>query len=670
MKRKKERSEEDSDHSFEIEEEEERYQKETKPAKKWRANLQEVLASLEWSFSVGGGADFLPALPGLLIHGIGRVGLPLDGDTALKIAKASRLQQDNVWELESSQFQLINPDWEPSIHKFLNEQVSPGIFQTEKKKKKKTDNINIISIHSYSALLLGAGTHKIHQVEDGNVFATLLLSFPSFCSGGEVTVEFNNEENVYDFGQKEGTSEFKHHYVAFINNMKIKSTTITSGYRFVLQYNLSCNYKICPSEIQKQNCIKELSNLFNQWENSFSQYTIYLLRGQYESSKIKEHGINVLEGRDRQIAFSIHQSNELIDVVMSEIMISEDVDYCSRSGSCDSFWNEENADWSFEVMDCHHTDGKLFALGRCFIIEDSHILNWNAIKKWKQTKSPKKKGELRNHVGLGLMMFKKAEVMEIIPNMRPSEQIYLLIENMKWSDVEPYIKKLIKKQSKKGFIQCCDLILRLSKWEESEGLQEQWRNFTKKLISGYPRINISWELFNKRLDYFIAGLNYLLSSKETEFGEIFHIITRNEELYLLSLKSLCDFYDDMYGSILKELRRIRIQKLKKITGNLPTNFDVVLFPDHHYPNQQIQDFLRGSDLSIEIENEDVSDLQHEFRSYPMKIQQKGNKILLEKKFKMEEHQTQFLHFFELKEWEKGPSSQNPLMLKIHSLVDT
>lgn len=165
-----------------------------------RAALDDIDKQSLGSFATSG---IVPnsANPGLDVKGIGGIGLPLSARDAVEISKVCRQSPfgkgsetvvdtsvRKTWELNPSQFELQNPDWQRCIQglviRISNELGVAGGNQH-------------VRAELYKMLLYEEGaffeSHKDSEKAPG-MFATLVVALPSSHEGGDVETSFGDHK--------------------------------------------------------------------------------------------------------------------------------------------------------------------------------------------------------------------------------------------------------------------------------------------------------------------------------------------------------------------------------------------------------------------------------------------------------------------------------------------
>ncbi|KAE8231631.1 hypothetical protein CF326_g3354 [Tilletia indica] len=271
-------------------------------------------------FSFGGSADFLPAVPGLFIEGVGKIVLPLiDEQLAEKIIKVCEqapfgrgfdtlvdTSVRNSWQLDPSKVKLQNPRWEAGI-----ESAAPliaakfGVAGTP------------ITLHLYKFLLYKVGGHfaKHRDTEkEDRMFATMVVQLPSIHKGGHLQVFKDGAKNavIHDFGAAAGTAEYQCNYACHFADAEHAVQPITEGYRLALVYSICwpANTKQPPPSLSRDSQTPMLRALAELAEEDRDFH--YYFEHSYTQKSISELGIGCLKGQDRARVANLRTANNAL----------------------------------------------------------------------------------------------------------------------------------------------------------------------------------------------------------------------------------------------------------------------------------------------------------------------------------------------------------------------
>ncbi|KAK0532498.1 hypothetical protein OC842_003280 [Tilletia horrida] len=275
------------------------------------------------AFSFGGSADVLPALPGLVVEGLGKVQVPVIEDTQanalLRVLEessfgrgADTVMNTNVrrsWQLDASKVHFENPQWAAGmeeLRKKVAEQLGLGISSIE--------------VMPYKLLFYKEGGHfaKHRDTEkEERMFATMVLQLPSAHSGGALRVykEGDAEPVVHDFGQSAGTAEYGCHYAVHYADAEHEVTPILSGYRLALTYSVcwtASNRQSTPvtslDSVTMAPITDALANVAAE-----NRYFHLFLSHAYTPHSVSELGLQALKGADRSRVDMLRQANDAIE---------------------------------------------------------------------------------------------------------------------------------------------------------------------------------------------------------------------------------------------------------------------------------------------------------------------------------------------------------------------
>ncbi|KAK2764503.1 hypothetical protein FQN54_009198 [Arachnomyces sp. PD_36] len=245
-----------------------------------------------------------PLNPGIEIEGLGRVGLPLSKRDAETIAKLSHqapfgmgsetivdLDVRKTWELNPNQFKTANPSWVQALEEIVeNVKTELGVNSE-------------VEAQPHKMLLYGEGAmfkpHKDSEKAPG-MFGTLVICLPSEHEGGQVHLTHGSKEIIFDTAK---SSRFDASYLAWYADITHEIKPVTSGYRFVLTYNLIQNGTGDPPLAEDaENKKAALQKIISTWKDINDRKPsecpgglVYMLDHSYTKANI---GFNQLKGQD------------------------------------------------------------------------------------------------------------------------------------------------------------------------------------------------------------------------------------------------------------------------------------------------------------------------------------------------------------------------------------
>ncbi|KAI8295913.1 hypothetical protein K4K56_009440 [Colletotrichum sp. SAR 10_98] len=252
----------------------------------WKRTLRKRLNGIK---SVGDIANFTRyptfANPGLKIEGHPAFPLPLTPSDAEVIKAACREApfgkgEDTVvdtsvrktWELNHTQFQLINPEWAGFLQKVYLK--ADGRWWTRR--------------------------HKDSEKEPGMV-GTLVICLPSEHQGGDVHLAFSSDQRVFSTAP---TSTFDITTLAWFSDVTHEVKGLTSGYRLALTYNIVQNGSAKQSAGFFGQQAQEVKQVLLQWQVNYpgNNMLVYPLDHKYSQSSLSFRN---MKGRDKAVCQAI-----------------------------------------------------------------------------------------------------------------------------------------------------------------------------------------------------------------------------------------------------------------------------------------------------------------------------------------------------------------------------
>ena len=183
--------------------------------------------------------------------------------------------------------------------------------------------------------------HKDTEKADG-MFATLLVEFPSACTGGQLTVIHKEETHIAfgDWPQR----EFKPRVAAFFADCLHQLSPVTSGYRLAMSYSLCVvaegGARNVPSLARFENRSKLLPLLEQALEKA--PYLLYLTEHDYTERSLEHSGVSMLKGADAaaiELVCGCAKHIEGLEMhigVLEHVVVEEGTgDYYGHSGGWD-----------------------------------------------------------------------------------------------------------------------------------------------------------------------------------------------------------------------------------------------------------------------------------------------------------------------------------------------
>ncbi|WP_203250051.1 hypothetical protein [Cysteiniphilum marinum] len=241
-------------------------------------------------------------------------------------------------EFEAHNIEISNPHWKPALDKLIDSIAhTMGIdFQ--------------VKAELFKLLVYREGGHfKFHQDTEKSqgMFGTLIVQLPSRCDGGSLNCRFAGENYHFDFGNKEGDSEFSIYYAAHYADVHHQVEKIMDGSRLVLIYNLvqpekerklSANHHRKLLESSKDKLIP-ITKALNEQQHSF------LLQHEYTEQSLTDLGFRATKGQDRDLLQALVAINENLPLENKLNFMISRVSYSVTSdGSC-GYYDRDDIDW-------------------------------------------------------------------------------------------------------------------------------------------------------------------------------------------------------------------------------------------------------------------------------------------------------------------------------------
>ncbi|KAF2817338.1 uncharacterized protein BDZ99DRAFT_565102 [Mytilinidion resinicola] len=242
----------------------------------------------------------------------GPIALPLNEHDARVIVQASHqapfgkgeatVVDESVrktWELGHDAFEIRNAEWEGVVKDAVKDVARQiGVREGE------------VGAELYKMLLYEKGAHfKAHQDSEKapGMFGTMVICLPSPHTGGEVRLKHLSEKKAY------ATSKVDHCYLWWYSDVIHEVQEITSGYRWVLTYNLvRKGSRADLSTLRYESSI--LRNTVGLWKshhtstltNDFGEL-IYVLEHKYTEANLK---MDLLKSQDLGRVMALKQACE------------------------------------------------------------------------------------------------------------------------------------------------------------------------------------------------------------------------------------------------------------------------------------------------------------------------------------------------------------------------
>ncbi|GKT42519.1 uncharacterized protein ColSpa_02700 [Colletotrichum spaethianum] len=273
----------------------------------WKGTLRQCLKGIK---SVGDFASFTRYTsftnPALKIEGHPAFPLPLTPGHA-ELIKAACKQAPfgkgddtlvdtsvrNTWELEHSQFELLNPEWSAFLVK-VGTGSAGGL------------GLMNISLKPHKLLLYEKGSffkrHKDTEKEPGMV-GTLVVCLPSEHLGGDVHLSFGSDERSFSTAP---TSRFDLTALAWYSDVSHEVKELEAGYRLALTYNIVQNGSKKQSAGFFGQQAQQIKKILLEWQRLFPEKNTLIHRLEHKYSEASLSMRNT-KGRDGAVCRALHQ---------------------------------------------------------------------------------------------------------------------------------------------------------------------------------------------------------------------------------------------------------------------------------------------------------------------------------------------------------------------------
>ncbi|KAL8673255.1 MAG: hypothetical protein Q9168_002332 [Polycauliona sp. 1 TL-2023] len=323
--------------------------------------------------------------PGLFVHGVGKVGLPLtDRDAEALTAAAHRAPFGKgtqtfvdsavrkTWELNPDQFELRNPAWRTTLQDAVS-RVAKDLAVV--------GGSSAVRPELHKLLLYEPGAffdkHKDTEKAPG-MFSTLVIALPSEHTGGDVIVQHGDATHTL---QTQGLCDYDYSYLAWYADVNHSVSKVATGYRLVLTYNLVQQNALTghiPSMLDdhKQN----LNGALALWDRelrdcesgtaAYGTYErlVYILDHEYSEANIS---MNQLKGKDqlrmRYLSEACHDKGFCLYFAhlqfsrLGSVDENEDNPYWAAGADIHEFIEEIESSWKLKTI--FAPDGQILAKG-------------------------------------------------------------------------------------------------------------------------------------------------------------------------------------------------------------------------------------------------------------------------------------------------------------------
>ncbi|KAF9777459.1 hypothetical protein IL306_004426 [Fusarium sp. DS 682] len=279
----------------------------------WRL-LEDI--NSEGSFAFNAKLD-IPSDFDISVNGVGAISLPLGEAHACQIitqahqapyGKGSETIVDtavrNTWELGPAQFAIGWSKW-------------PGVLQQMCNLVAQKMGINTpVRAELHKMLLYEKGAmFKAHTDTEKipGMFGTLVVSLPSTHSGGEVVLNHCGEKIMYESAKHNASC------AAWYSDVHHEVLPITSGYRWVLTYNLAIDQSLPPlSAALKRSELRPLRHCIRRWlaqdpSSRENPYIYHILDHEYSEANVS---FRTLKGPDIARVAALQQACKGLPVMI------------------------------------------------------------------------------------------------------------------------------------------------------------------------------------------------------------------------------------------------------------------------------------------------------------------------------------------------------------------
>ena len=312
--------------------------------------LEQLLAGLGEAARFESVGQVPGVLPGLEVHGIGSIGVPVvPADAKRIVGKASQAPYGRgestivdtdvrrVWQLDPSQFELRNAAWSAAVADVVN--AIKGDLGIRGK----------VTAQLYKLLVYEKGSFfKPHRDTEKipGMFGTLVVCLPSRHEGGTLILEHDGQTKQIDFGGRD--SEFQTRFVAFYADSRHEVRPVKSGYRVCLVYNLAGAGKKQPAAPHHAGAVAEAAQLLKKlFSAPFDKLAIPFTHQYTEAS----FGPTQLKGADRARAEILIRAAQSLDYECYFALLSlHQSGMPAYDGSCGygGSWGRRRSRWCYD----------------------------------------------------------------------------------------------------------------------------------------------------------------------------------------------------------------------------------------------------------------------------------------------------------------------------------
>ena len=302
-----------------------------------KRTLCSILQSVQQPGTFATGGEIPPFLPDIQVDNLGRIGLPLCR------AQANELKGESEQAPYGRREETIV---DTNVRNALQLDASKVKIGTRMQHKITSLIPSLRTELGCDGFTISALPYKLVLYEEGGfflphrdtekvpgMFATLVIQLPAEHTGGELVVQHNCEEKVFDFAADSASKIF---YAAFFADCRHELRPVTSGLRLCLIYNLVHSGNTpAPSPADHSQAVARVVQAVKSWSADSDAPTklVYVLQHEYTEAGLSFHG---LKNKDRAVAEVLHLATKEADLVVHLAIFTK-----NESGSA------EGGDWGY-----------------------------------------------------------------------------------------------------------------------------------------------------------------------------------------------------------------------------------------------------------------------------------------------------------------------------------
>ena len=203
------------------------------------------------------------------------------------------------------------------------------------------------------------------------MFATLVIQLPAEHTGGELVVQHNREEKVFDFAADSASKIF---YAAFFADCRHELRPVTSGLRLCLIYNLVHSGSTpAPSPADHSQAVAHVVQAVKSWndDSDAPMKLVYVLQHEYTEAGLSFHG---LKNKDRAVAEVLRLAAKEADLDVHLAIFNRHESGSAEHTGYDDYYRYKRRCWSSdEESDENPNDWSMFEVHQRVEYLDSWI---------------------------------------------------------------------------------------------------------------------------------------------------------------------------------------------------------------------------------------------------------------------------------------------------------